>query len=286
MASPIAMDGSEDNDRSDNEFWFRQCRLGCSGEQMNNYEFCTQWVLEQESAKRVHVLDYGCGSGQIVKELRKREINAFGCDTFYEGGDYSKSVDTELLDNCLIKRMEGNAIPYDCASFDFVINNQVMEHVENLDIVLAEIQRVLKPGGLVLSLFPDKSVWREGHCGIPLLHRFPKNSRIRVYYAAGFRIVGFGYHKGDKKVMRWSQEFCEWLDKWTRYRPRREVDSTYSKYFLGIEHIEDYWLRLRLGRKKALAAWLPTSIQNLIVNKLGGMVFVARKPVKSGKEGC
>lgn len=246
---------------------------------MNNYEFCAQWVLDQEPEKTARVLDYGCGAGQIVKELRKRNVNAFGCDIFYEAGDRSKSVDTELLDSGVIKRMDGNTIPFDCASFDFIINNQVMEHVENLDSVLAEIQRSLKPGGVVLSLFPNKGVWREGHCGIPFLHWFPKNSHTRVYYAAALRVLGFGYHKGTKSVMRWSQHFCDYLDKWTYYRTQQEINSTYSKYFCDIQHIEDYWLQLRFGGRRPLVAWLPSSTQMLVVKKLGGIVLVARKPV-------
>lgn len=245
---------------------------------MNNYEFCAQWVLDQTPEKSIRVLDYGCGAGQIIKELQKSNVDAFGCDVFYEGGDYSKSVDTRYFDDGVIKIMEGNTIPFDDASFDFVISNQVMEHVENLDSVLAEIHRTLKPGGLVLSLFPDKSVWREGHCGVPFLHWFPKNSRARVYYAAILRILGFGYFKGTKSVINWSQDFCEWLDKWTYYRTQKEINSTYVKYFYDIRHIEDYWLRLRLGDRKYLVDWLPASIQKLVVNKLGGLVFVARKP--------
>ena len=246
---------------------------------MNNYEFCAQWILDQKLKRTDRVLDYGCGAGQIVKELRERDIYAFGCDVFYEGGDYSKSIETELFGDGVINRMEGDTIPFDNASFDFVINNQVFEHVENLDSVLAEIWRVLKPGGMVLSLFPDKGVWREGHCGVPFLHWFAKDSRTRVYYAAGFRILGFGYHKGTKSVMRWSEDFCDWLDKWTHYRTKQEINSIYSKYFHDIQHIEDYWLQLRLAGRKSLVARLPASTQKLIVKKLGGMVFVARKPV-------
>jgi SAM-dependent methyltransferase len=110
------------------------------------------------------VLDYGCGAGLIVKLLRKRGLDAVGCDIFFEGGDRLSEIATEEL-GVTIFRMEGDKIPFRDSSFDFVINNQVLEHVVDLNAVVAEMARVLKPGGTVLSLFPDSGVWREGHCG-------------------------------------------------------------------------------------------------------------------------
>jgi hypothetical protein len=81
-------------------------------------------------------------------------------------------------------------------------------------------------------------------------------------------------------VLRWSQDFCEWLDSWTHYRTQKEIHSTYSKYFRDIKHIEDDWLQSRVGRDKRLEAWLPTPIQRLLVRKLAGMIFTADKPVR------
>ncbi len=246
---------------------------------MNNYKSCAQWVLDQGRGNDVRVLDYGCGAAEIVKELRRLGVDAYGCDVFYEGGDYSTSINHSFFDDAIIKRMEGNTIPFDSDSFDFIINKMVMEHVENIDSVLAEIKRVLKPGGAVLSIFPDISVWHEGHCGIPFLHWFSKGGCARVYYAAAWRAIGIGYHKGDKSVMCWSQNFCEWLDKWTFYRTRQEIHATYNKYFCDIQHIEEYWLHLRLGKRKVIATWLPASIQQIVVRKLSTLVFVVRKSV-------
>lgn len=37
---------------------------------MNNYQFCTQWVLEQQGSQTMRVLDDGCGVGEIVNLLR------------------------------------------------------------------------------------------------------------------------------------------------------------------------------------------------------------------------
>lgn len=243
---------------------------------ISNYEFCAQWVASQNTKAPPRVLDYGCGTGEIVLELLKGNVNAFGCDIFYGGADRLASVPADLLESGVIKVMDRSTIPFDRASFDYVINNQVMEHVEDLDPVLAEIHRVLKPGGMVLSLFPSKEVWHEGHCGIPFLHRLP-SGRARLYYAAILRTLGFGYSKNKYAgVMCWSQHWCEYLDRWTHYRTGREIDTAYRRYFSDIQHIEDYWIQKRTGKKLPDLSVL-ASIQRMVVTKLCGMIFIARK---------
>lgn len=244
---------------------------------MDNYQFCVDWALSQGITPGTRILDYGCGAGNIVKALRARNVDAYGCDVFYEGGDYSKLIEEEYLGKSIKRMGTDGRIPYADETFDFVINNQVMEHVVDLDEVLAEIHRVLKPGGKVLSLFPDKGVWREGHCGIPFLHWFPKKSRLRVYYAAILRMIGFGYHKGNKSIMRWSADFCDWLDKWTWYRHGRDIQRTYGKYFVNENELEAYWLSKRLEKLGSASEWVPAGIRKLVVRKLGGRIFVVEK---------
>jgi SAM-dependent methyltransferase len=245
---------------------------------IGNTEYCVRWIQKQAGSHHVRVLDYGCGAGKVVKALQERNIDASGCDVFYEGGDYSAHIDPSVKPGS-IRRMESDAIPFDEGTFDYVITDQVMEHVENLDVVLAEIARVLKPGGRILSMFPDKGVWREGHCGIPLLHKFPKNSEARIYYAALLRVIGFGHHTENKTAMQWSRDFCSWLDDWTHYRSLDDIESTYLKHLSDIDHIEEEWLHARLGARQTFVSWMPVSFQRFVVSKLGGLIFIARKPL-------
>lgn len=53
----------------------------------------------------------------------------------------------------------GKAFPFESASFDAVLCNQVLEHVFNPDEFLDEIGRVLRPGGKLLLTVPF--VWDE-----------------------------------------------------------------------------------------------------------------------------
>lgn len=243
---------------------------------MDNYQYCVDWVVSEGGAPRV--LDFGCGAGAIVSGLRRRGVEAYGCDVFYEGGDYSGNVSGEMFSSGLIRRISDGRIPFADSHFDVVINNQVLEHVENLDAVLSEMARVLKPGGKLLSLFPDKSVWREGHCGIPFLHWFPQGSRPRIYYAALLRSLGFGKHKDGKPILKWSRDFCEWIDKWTHYRGLRAIQESYAKHFEPLCELESHYFDCRCDRGYlAVLRLLPAGAKSLIVRKLASMVFVVRR---------
>jgi len=241
---------------------------------MNNYEFCAAYIEGLFPEKGVKLLDYGCGAGHIVQLLRRAGFDAYGCDQFYEGGDRTNEVAEELRGSYVL-RMEGNRIPFPDGAFDLVLSNQVLEHVADLDIVLAETRRVLKPGGQVLSLFPDAGVWREGHCGIPFLHWFPKRSgRMRTWYALAGRSLGLGLHKDDKPRSVWAADFCNWLDAWCYYRSYAEIAADFGRHFGPIEHIESEYLDARYPAARNL----PRGLKAFIVRKLAGNVFVCRRP--------
>lgn len=240
---------------------------------MNNYDFCAQWVLRQGIGLRV--LDYGCGAGEVVKLLRSEGVQAFGCETFYSGGDTRNAVG-DLLGTAILP-MEDGRIPFPDQSFDIVLSNAVLEHVEDLGAVLSEIARVTKPSGRVLSVFPSRDTWREGHSGVPFLHWFPKGSELRVYYAALMHRLGFGYHRQKWGTpMQWARHKCEWLDRWVVYRSLPEIHAAFSAHLGPVTHIEDTFLQERLGSRARLVRWLSVPFQQLVVRKLGELVFTAR----------
>ncbi len=242
---------------------------------MNNYEYCVEYAVKNFTSE-AKILDYGCGAGIIVDALNTKGYNAFGCDMFYEGGDRSHLITKEKFNN-VIFRMEDGKIPFPNEHFDMIISNQVMEHVLDLDLTIKEINRVLKPGGKILCLFPDKSVWREGHCGVPFLHWFPKKSRISIYYAFLCRCFGAGYHKEGKSRWEWASYFCDYIDKWTHYREYSEINQVFIKHIGNLDHVEQDWLVARLGIKTII---LPAAFRRFITQKLMGLVFVVIKPNK------
>ena len=159
--------------------------MGISVSNADSLDVTNRFVLDFAARHGGRVLDYGCGAGRTVRAGRERGLEIYGTDVFYGGSQSRAEASASGLLGDVIREMQDGRIPFPEGSFDLVTNNQVMEHVEDLDAVLREMNRVLRPGGTVLSVFPSVDVWREGHIGIPFSHWFTKGSRIRFFLYVG-----------------------------------------------------------------------------------------------------
>jgi SAM-dependent methyltransferase len=93
------------------------------------------------------ILDSGCGS-MPYKELilsNDKVVDYVGLDI--ETGLNYEDVKADVL-------WDGSIMPFEDASFDVVISTEVLEHVPNPDAYLAEVKRVLKPGGMFFFTVP------------------------------------------------------------------------------------------------------------------------------------
>jgi SAM-dependent methyltransferase len=68
----------------------------------------------------------------------------------------------------------GEQLPFGDASFDLVIAWDVVEHVQNPALLLAELARVLRPGGRVLLTVINRFAFRDPHYHLPLLNWLPR----------------------------------------------------------------------------------------------------------------
>jgi len=230
------------------------------------------------------MLDFGCGAGQLVEAARAEGLDMRGTDIYYAGSAArAEAVRRGLLGTHILEAAE-NSLPFADASFDLVVNNQVMEHVADLDRTLAEIHRVLRPQGTLLSIFPSRDVWREGHIGIPFSHWFARGSRARFYYTWLLRTLGAGTWKQEAPTCRqWALDKLAWIDQYTHYRSRTEVFAAFNKYFKNEFHEPDY-IRFRLCDRswraplaRLLDLPLATTVARAVFRKLAFFVIVSRR---------
>jgi SAM-dependent methyltransferase len=246
--------------------------------------FNCSFLLDRAKAlcPRGKILDYGCGAGEVVAAGLKIGLDIYGTEIFYEGshGERALLADQGLLNSRVLEMKEGR-IPFADRFFDFVLDNQVFEHVQNLDGVLGEIGRVLKQDGVMLSLFPSREIAREGHCGIPLAHRFRKNSKPGYLWMLTLRKLGFGKFHGEKTPQQWATDFMEWLHTWCYYRLRTEIVESYRRAGFSFDSDEMSYVTSRLSFHQmdwlAPFAKLSPRMTCWAFRKLGGMVVLSRR---------
>jgi arsenite methyltransferase len=114
-------------------------------------------VLDLRAGERV--LDVGCGPGMLVEELAR----AVGPMGHVAGIDVSESALSLARERCAIlpwvefRASSALQIDHPDASFDAAVSTQVFEYVSDVDLALAELHRILRPGGRCLILDTD---WR------------------------------------------------------------------------------------------------------------------------------
>jgi SAM-dependent methyltransferase len=94
---------------------------------------------------RGDVLDFGCGS-KPYRALFTACDRYVGVDIAVSGHNHAESEIDVYYD--------GKTLPFDDASFDAAVSFEVFEHVFNIDAMLVELRRTLKPGGRIVLTMP------------------------------------------------------------------------------------------------------------------------------------
>lgn len=94
----------------------------------------------------VRVLDIGCGAGFLSNELARHGFEVTGLDTSTQSLTLARHYDSTHTVNYAVG--DARNLAYPSAAFDVACAMDFLEHVVTPNTVVAEISRVLKPGGL------------------------------------------------------------------------------------------------------------------------------------------
>jgi GT2 family glycosyltransferase/ubiquinone/menaquinone biosynthesis C-methylase UbiE/glycosyltransferase involved in cell wall biosynthesis len=125
------------------------------------YEHLHRYLMCAEHAKGKLVLDLACGEGYGSALLARVAKHVTGVDVSREAVQHAREIyanGTSNLEYCL---GSADALPLEDHSFDLVVSFETLEHLANQQQMVDEIQRVLKPGGLLIISTPDRDVYRE-----------------------------------------------------------------------------------------------------------------------------
>jgi len=103
------------------------------------------------------VLDVGCGSAPVLAELRRHGVHCIGLEYAPDMLKHAvERLESAGVDATGLYRGDCVRLPFVDGAFDIVVCLGVISYVEHIPDVLAEIRRVLKPGGRTLISYRNR----------------------------------------------------------------------------------------------------------------------------------
>jgi SAM-dependent methyltransferase len=140
---------------------------------------------------RGRVLVDGCGVGAYLAKLALLAAYAVGLDIELERTFDAHAKGPDAVCGA------GEYLPFPANEFDLLLNHEVLEHVQDDRLAIAEMVRVLRPGGRLVLFVPNRGYPVETHGiywkgkykfgNIPLVNWLPRKYRdklaphVRVY---------------------------------------------------------------------------------------------------------
>ena len=213
------------------------------------FRFILNYLFSNYKGKKLKILDFGCGKGELVRLLYDAGFDVYGSDSSLFYKDFYSITDKQLFDNGRIKLNDENGrSSFPDNYFDIIITNMVLEHVENLEEVIDELNNKMKVDGAMLHFAPVQESIREGHIKQYFIHWLPKN-RIRYLICLCQRLIGIGAsYKKNEPVHKYIQKRLNAIDNHCFYRSFDEFCTIFSRRN-NIESIEYKYLIFRCKEK-------------------------------------
>tara|TARA_B100000900_G_C20516502_1_gene690303 strand:- start:91 stop:1017 length:927 start_codon:yes stop_codon:yes gene_type:complete len=189
--------------------------------------------------KKGEVLDFGCGVGWLVYHLNQRGFDTFGLDfnkNVVEIGKKAFDVELNIGDFDTLKSFKNQ-------SFEAIYALSCIEHLTNPDSFLKECYRILKPGGIIISVVPTTD---------SLQFKYLKDNfywlmapyHINIFSKSGFKSLmnrNDFIHletKSVKKTWYWTKPIIDKMKLNEQYNQWRK-DESFVKFDIFLDEIFD-----------------------------------------------
>ncbi|MDQ3647027.1 MAG: class I SAM-dependent methyltransferase [Actinomycetota bacterium] len=150
------------------------------------------WALLRRAAVpesgRLRVLDAGCGTGRNLHEYDRLGA-ASGVDASAEAVDFCRRRGLTA-----VVRSGVESLPFESDAFDVAFATDVLEHVEDDHAALAELRRVVAPGGTLVSTVPAfEWLWSDSDVALGHHRRYTRRRLLDVVGSSGWRASAATY---------------------------------------------------------------------------------------------
>jgi SAM-dependent methyltransferase len=197
----------------------------------------------QATASSGPILDFGAGDGAFVERFQREGYNVVCVEPDPTNQNTLRGLGAHVVAD--VTELAG-------ASYSFIYTINVLEHLPSPEINLAELHRVLRPGGNLFVFVPAYNcLWTSLDDEVGHVQRFTIRSLTSVVEHAGFVVesaryfdsVGFPAALGVGLLQRFG---------FFRYSPSSV--GFYDKYLFPISRIGDMFLSSTVGKNVVLIA--------------------------------
>jgi SAM-dependent methyltransferase len=121
------------------------------------------------------VLENGCGVGMYVGKLLGLGADVTGLEYDFERASEARRISGKIVNAA------GEYLPFPSLSFDLILSHEVLEHVSNDRLAVAEMVRALKHGGRAVIFCPNRGYPFETH-GIYWNGKYSFGNKLFVNY--------------------------------------------------------------------------------------------------------
>jgi len=208
------------------------------------------FIEQQIEIKGKRVLDLACGPGGYSIKLRKYGADVTALDL------YNLPVDTSL------RFVRGNALnqPFSSGQFDIILCASLIEHIEYPELLLSELERVVKPAGFVYLSFPPFYSLTGGHQYAPFHYLGEKTSSELAYFRDRlFQRKWFG------EILNRSSKYTEAFGDWGLYKLTiHRANQLIKRSKFRIRNRSTRWLPLDFSGVPVLGEVLTWHVQYLL----------------------
>lgn len=147
-------------------------------------------IFEKYSVKKsdLKILDFGCNTGFFVGQLQENGFDACGIDMSKDAIEFGMKRGVKNLS------VGKTPLPYTNELFDMILALDVIEHIEHQDETIADLYRLLKPGGKAIIMVPAfMFMWGLQDEVAHHYRRYTKSTLRDLVLRNGFKIERISY---------------------------------------------------------------------------------------------
>jgi SAM-dependent methyltransferase len=145
------------------------------------------WAFKRYFPQAQSFFEVGCGTGFVLSAIEQAfpSLAVQGSEIFTQGLSFAH----QRLERAQLFQMDARNIPFD-REFDVIGSFDVLEHIEEDTVVLAEMYRALRPGGGILLTVPQHPwLWSQADSFAHHVRRYRATQLRQKVEKVGFKVV-------------------------------------------------------------------------------------------------